>query len=317
MKFTHYTYKCRYLLTSDIDQNKYTRRDVTANHRYQMNPDHKYHTSYINVLSEDSEILNLDLGVDFSAPGIRFKRDINRLFLNFVIKGKGRINDQPFEAGQFYYILPLEKHTVESDPNDPFVSVWISLMGTHMNHIIKELSKKSSLRILSLDRPTDVMNITKTFLYETNLGETSTSYLKSLIDIYLSYVQPPSEDVQYSELYATEKIANFIKESKKYVRNNLKTVTVADLAAAQHYNVKYFSRTFSKVMGMTPSEYITDYRLEWAKSSLMNSELTINEIMEAIGYDHRNGFNAAFKKKYGHPPAEYRRKMKRSKNINV
>ena len=311
MKLTHYTYKCHYLLQSDIDQKKYTRRSITANHRYQIDIDCKYHTTYINVSSEDKEISNMDLGVDFSAPTVKFKRNMSRMFLNFIVSGKGRFNGQPFEAGQFYYTLPLEKHTVESDSEDPFVSVWISLRGTYANRIATELSKKSEEKIMALERPGDIMKITKTLIYDTSLGETSTSYLKSLIGIYLSYVQAPNEETRHPEIYATEKTALFISECKKYVRNNLSTVTVADMAAEQHYNAKYFSRAFSKIMGMTPSEYITDVRLEWAKSSLINSEFTINEIMEAIGYDHRNGFNAAFKKKYGYPPAEYRKKNKK------
>ena len=64
-------------------------------------------------------------------------------------------------------------------------------------------------------------------------------------------------------------------------------------------------------MGMTPFEYITDCRMEWAKNALIHSNLSIEEIMEAIGYDHRNGFTIAFKKKYGDPPASYRRKSKK------
>lgn len=313
MKFTHYTYKCRYLLDSDVEQNKYTRRDITANHRYQIDVDCKYHTTYITVASEDPDFASLDLGVDFSAPGIKFKRKMERLFLNFVIKGKGSINGQPFSAGQFYYTLPSEKHTVQSDANDPFISVWISMRGDYIHEIAKELESKSAQRILRLERSTDVMSITKTLLYDTNLGETSTSYLRFLIGMYLSYVGAQNEDEQHSDVYATDKMARLVKESKKYVRNNLRTVTVADMAAAQHYNVKYFSRTFSAAMGMTPSEYITDFRLHWAEGALVNSDLSINEIMEAIGYDHRNGFNAAFKKKYGHPPAEYRRMKKTEK----
>ena len=39
--------------------------------------------------------------------------------------------------------------------------------------------------------------------------------------------------------------------------------------------------------------------------------IVTEEIMEAIGYDHRNGFTIAFKKKYGDPPASYRRKSKK------
>ena len=70
-------------------------------------------------------------------------------------------------------------------------------------------------------------------------------------------------------------------------------------------------------MGITPSEYITDCRLEWAKNSLAYSDLSVAEITEAIGYEHRNGFAIAFKKKYGYTPSEYRKKIKRESEYPI
>ena len=237
-------------------------------------------------------------------------RCIQRLFLKFVIKGSGRINDEPFSAGQFYYTMPNEVHTIQSDSDDPFVSVWISIKGSYAQHIVNELNKKSEHKFMSIEYRNDVLELTKTLIYKTNLGETSTSYLKSLMNIYLSYISHVDDD-DHHELFATEKFAKLVKESKAYVRKNLKTVTVSDMAADQHYNTKYFSRVFAEAMGMKPIEYITDCKMEWAKNSLTHSQLSITEITEAIGYDHRNGFAIAFKKKYGCTPSEYRKKTRK------
>ena len=164
---------------------------------------------------------------------------------------------------------------------------------------------------MNLDRRTDIMDLTKTFLYTINLGETSTSYLKLLINMYLTYVSPNNEP-DYPEVFASEKIAGIVYASKMYINKNLKTVTVEALAAYQRYNVKYFSRLFASAVGMKPAEYITECRLEWSKNSLEHSELSIVEISDTIGYGHRNGFTIAFNKKYGISPSEYRKKIKKS-----
>ena len=318
MKFTHYNYKCSYFLPFDNTKSKFLRKSITSNQRYQINLGYEYHTSYINIFSLDPEIANFDLGVDFSHPNHKAKnRRIERLYLNFIIKGKGLINGKPFCAGQLYYTLPLETHTIESDPDDPYVSVWISLRGTYINHIVSELLKKSREKILPIEHRTDIMKFTKTLLYEMNLGETSTSYLKSLLSIYLSYIYAPSDELEYPEIFATKKITKLIKESKAYIRKNLKTVTVTDMAAAQHYNTKYFSRVFTEAMGIKPFEYIIDCKMEWAKNSLTYSTLSIDEIAEALGYEHRNSFTVAFQKKYGCTPAAYKKKIKEDKNIDT
>ena len=77
-------------------------------------------------------------------------------------------------------------------------------------------------------------------------------------------------------------------------------------------NTKYFSRIFTEATGMTPQEYITDCRMEWAKNSLIYSNLSISKIMDSVGYSHRNGFTTAFKKKFGCAPSEYRKKINMS-----
>ena len=311
MEFTHYDYKCLFFEPSKNPDVKYEKIPFTASNRSEICLNHEYHTSWICLYSEDKEIEKFCLGVDFSPPGsLLLDRCEDRLFLNFVIRGKGLVNGKPFSAGQFYYTVPLQAHTLETDLNDPFVSVWISVEGTYAYNIINRLNQISSDAMLKFEHRLDVMNLTKTFLYETNLGDMTTDYLRSLVDIYIAYIKK-SEQTKPPEHYATKKIAKLIRESKIYVRKNLRHATVSEMAAEQHYNTNYFSRVFTEAMGITPFEYITDCKMEWAKNALTHSNLSIEEIMEAIGYNHRNGFTIAFKKKYGCPPASYRRKTKK------
>lgn len=39
----------------------------------------------------------------------------------------------------------------------------------------------------------------------------------------------------------------------------------------------------------------------------MNALKCLEQIMKSIGYEHRNGLITAFRKKYGCPPATYRK----------
>ena len=162
---------------------------------------------------------------------------------------------------------------------------------------------------MNIARSKEVMSITKTFLYSVDIHKTSIPYLKSLIDIYLSYVTP-NEDQEDSETFLSEKTEKSIRKAKAYVRENLSNATVTGMAELLHYNTKYLSRIFIQATGMSPFEYITDHRMKWAKNALTYSSLSIAEITEAIGYDHRNGFTLAFKKKYGCTPSEFRKKAR-------
>lgn len=316
MKFTHCDYKYKSASQSSIKSGMTSRKMRVASSRADLKQDTEYYASWICIYATDKDITEFNLGIDYSYPNQTIRdRCEGRLFLNFIVKGKGTINGEPFSAGQFFYTRPLQKHTIQSDPDDPYVSVWIYVQGEYASYIENELIKKSNSTTMTLNNYTDVLELTKTFLFTINLAETSTSYLKHLINIYLSYISPNNE-LDYPEIFATQKITRLVYAAKTYISKNLKTVTVADLAANQRYNVKYFSRLFASATGMKPAEYITDCRIEWAKNSLEHSDLSVSEISEAIGYEHRNGFATAFRKKYGCSPTEYRRKTKGSNKVS-
>ena len=311
MKLGNYIYKHSYYLSSEVSQEIYDLREIISPNRPEIQPDHVYYTSSITISQKNPEIMSMGLGISLSPPDSYIRsRCREKMFLNFIVKGKGTLNGKPFYEGQAYYTLPYETHTVISDPVDPYVSAWLSIEGTYVQTVLDEINKRGSQSILPIENGSDIFELTMTLLYKTNLGETSTSYLKSLIDIYLFYIKPSEKVISTTEVFATEKIAQIVREAKAYVAKNLKYVTVADLAKYLHYNKRYFSGIFTEAIGMNPSEYINDCKMEWAKNSLTNSDLSITEIMEAIGYNHRNGFTIAFKKKYGFPPAEYRNKIK-------
>ena len=308
MTLGNYIYKHSYYLSSEYSQDIFDLKEIISPNRPEIQPDHVYYTTCITISQKSTDLLSMGIGISFSPTDSYIRsRCREKMFLNFIIKGKGTINGKPFCGGQAYYTRPYETHTVISDPVDPYVSAWISIEGAYVQKVLDEINKKSTKSILPIENGEDIFELTQTLLFKTNVGETSISYLKALIDIYLFYLRPDEEEAE-PEVFATEKIAMVIREAKAYIMENLKYVTVADLAEHLHYNKRYFSGIFTDAMGMNPSEYINDCKMEWAKNSLINSSFSISEIMESIGYEHRNGFTVAFKKKYGCPPAEYRRK---------
>ena len=58
---------------------------------------------------------------------------------------------------------------------------------------------------------------------------------------------------------------------------------------------------------MTYSAYLQQVRLEKAAFMLTRSNMTIDEICEAVGYRNKGFFYKIFKQKYGMKPAEYRK----------
>ncbi|MBE9169349.1 helix-turn-helix transcriptional regulator [Pleurocapsales cyanobacterium LEGE 06147] len=71
------------------------------------------------------------------------------------------------------------------------------------------------------------------------------------------------------------------------------------------YHMK-LKQEFKEVFGTTPFNYLREYRLEKAKQMLQDSQLTIVAVANAVGYANPGHFAAAFKRKYGMTPKEFR-----------
>ncbi|RMH39923.1 MAG: AraC family transcriptional regulator, partial [Alphaproteobacteria bacterium] len=88
----------------------------------------------------------------------------------------------------------------------------------------------------------------------------------------------------------------------------------ADLDLSELATVAGMSRTafavrFREVLGIPPNAYLTEWRLLVARNLLTDTDLTLEEIVERVGYDSPSGFSRAFKRRYGISPGMHRRNV--------
>lgn len=96
---------------------------------------------------------------------------------------------------------------------------------------------------------------------------------------------------------------------KDYILKNIKySLTVdllADMAALKRQKLEYY---FKKAYGTTVWDFIMNERMRLANAFLENSNMTLAEIANALGYTEARNFSRVYKKKYGRPPGELRKK---------
>lgn len=94
-----------------------------------------------------------------------------------------------------------------------------------------------------------------------------------------------------------------------YIDANLHAdLTLGTLANKCFYNPSYFSRVFKEKFQMSLVEYVTRRRIEGAIKLLENTQLSIDEICEQMGFSDRSNFYRAFSKYVKSTPSDYRRK---------
>ena len=92
-----------------------------------------------------------------------------------------------------------------------------------------------------------------------------------------------------------------------YVQNHLEEeLRRDDIAAHVHLNRDYLSRMFSREMGISLKEYITEQKMKAAQGMLKTTSFPVNFIGAKLGYCNSSHFSFTYKKVMGRTPKEER-----------
>ena len=102
------------------------------------------------------------------------------------------------------------------------------------------------------------------------------------------------------------------EQTEAYIRNHYaEPITNTSLSHALHFHYNYLARCMKRVYGLTPMEYLTDYRIEQAKLLLLKTEIAVSSIAERIGYESTPYFSRRFAEKTGISPLRFRKRYTR------
>jgi AraC-like DNA-binding protein len=85
--------------------------------------------------------------------------------------------------------------------------------------------------------------------------------------------------------------------------------TVEQLGREVGLSRSALSERFSRLIGMSPIQYLAHWRMQVAAQRLRTTNLSLARIAEDVGYESEAAFSRAFKKAYGLPPATWRREQ--------
>ncbi|MBG9456346.1 AraC family transcriptional regulator [Lysinibacillus sphaericus] len=89
-------------------------------------------------------------------------------------------------------------------------------------------------------------------------------------------------------------------------KNFTEKLTLESIATICHGSPYHLHRTFKKIKGITPVEYIQQIRVHAAKKYLIQTNKAIGDIAICVGMTNTPYFITLFKKKTGQTPAQFR-----------
>ena len=164
-----------------------------------------------------------------------------------------------------------------------------------------ELPEVHRLLAALIDTSAQIRNGAPKTPYMQNLNR---GYLLSLLSLLIPQME--LEQVSIGDSGALRAIVSFCTS------NFSENLSLALLEEKLHLNRYYISHLFSKKLGLRFNDYINSLRISEACRHLLNSDNSITEISEIVGFNTQRTFNRAFIKATGVTPGEYRKQ-----NFNV
>ena len=101
-----------------------------------------------------------------------------------------------------------------------------------------------------------------------------------------------------------------VREIYRYIEDHFcEGCTLDDIAAHVHVSANHLHTVFVHSEGKTPYEYVTQKRIERAKTLILAGESTLAQIALETGFSSQSHFAAVFKKTTGQTPAQYRKQL--------
>jgi AraC-like DNA-binding protein len=85
--------------------------------------------------------------------------------------------------------------------------------------------------------------------------------------------------------------------------------TLDELASEAGTSRSVLAERFARFLGEPPLTYLARWRLQLAARKLQTTRGAILQVASDVGYESETAFNRAFKREFGLPPAQYRRKL--------
>ena len=186
------------------------------------------------------------------------------------------------------YIFPSsEPYSMEHDPKQPL----------HCTYLHYDFFPVQVRRLIDINI-TDHRVLKHLFsAFAQSMYEDQSAIIESIVQAIVMYCRRKQ---------LLDPVESPIAEALNYIRHNyMVTLNNEELGRVLGYNPQYFIRLFRKHAGMTPHQYLMNYRILEAKQ-LLKTEKSIIKIADLCGFSDAKSFGRCFRNKQGVSPTQFR-----------
>ncbi len=132
--------------------------------------------------------------------------------------------------------------------------------------------------------------------------------IRELFAIYFG--EQENEDERCPFLSNEENVRKVKQAKNIIIENMMSPPCTSELARMVGLSVHKLTTGFKNVYGDTIYSFLQNYKIEYARKILQDSDTKINDVAYTIGYSNPSHFIDAFKKKYGITPKKFKMSLR-------
>lgn len=236
--------------------------------------------------------------------------------LLYIASGKGHFfihgEEKTVSAGNIIIYLPDQPQEYVYYRADQTDVYWVHFTGNEVEEILKYYNINLQNNILYIGTSPDYQWLFGQMIQELQLCRPRYDELISLQlrNIFVLISRAIMSTNKFSS--TSEKEVAF---AMHYFRKNYNTeISIEEYSESRGFSNCWFIQCFKEITGSSPLQYILKLRISNAQSLLENTDYTITEIANMVGYTNSLYFSRLFHKYIGMSPKEYR-KVKLKENL--
>ena len=123
--------------------------------------------------------------------------------------------------------------------------------------------------------------------------------------LYL-FISALMRETNEAKPHSTSSSSQYVLAAIKFIQFNYShDISVDDIAQAVGVSRSHLYRVFMSIVGHSPIDYLTEYRINEACKLLRTGSLSIAEVAVSVGFFDQFYFSRVFKRAKGVPPSKY------------
>jgi len=233
--------------------------------------------------------------------------------LFFIVSGKGQflIQDQvfPVDVSNLVIINPNVPHTEASLNAQPLEYIVLGISGIEL---AADANFNGQFCILDHFESVEISSCLRNILREMELKnadyeDVCQSYMEILMIRLMRNIAIAAQD-EPQVISGNRQCAAV----KRYIDQHFKEpLTLEQLSEEAHMNKYYLSHAFKREYGVSPINYMISRRIEESKYLLVETDLSMSQIAQILGFSSLSYFSQVFRKNQEISPMEFRQNSKR------